>query len=187
VHQKSSTVLELGLKEAKCGARLHYRLAVANKYERRRCRAKTKAIKKQNNNWDLISNSTKKSSFSNTNKTTTMVVLEAAAITAGGVAAYHGGKKAAVESAKKIKHKMKLSKEEKDRKETFDSRKKERSERFANINKYRQDVSQSVKNKSTMPKFNWGNNKAADDAKSRHSARSTTTSASAHSAKWWEK
>ena len=122
------------------------------------------------------------------NNITTMVVLEAAAITAGGVAAYHGGKKAATESAKKIRSKMKLSKEEKDRKETFDSRKKERSERFANINQYRQSVSQSVKNKSTMPSFNWGKNKA-DDAKARHSGRATTSSAtsSANSAKWWEK
>jgi hypothetical protein len=115
-----------------------------------------------------------------------MVVLEAAAITAGGVAAYHGGKKAITESAKKIKHKMKLSKEEKDRKETFDSRKKERNERFASIKQYRESVSQSVKNKSTMPKFDWGSNKAADDAKARHNTRSTTTSANTHSAKWWE-
>lgn len=118
-----------------------------------------------------------------------MVVLTAAAITAGGVAAYHGGKKAATESAKKVKSKMKLSKDEKDRKETFDSRKKERSERFANINQYRQSVSQSVKNKSTLPSFNFGNNKAANDAKARHNSRSATASAttSAHSAKWWEK
>jgi Flp pilus assembly protein TadB len=116
-----------------------------------------------------------------------MVVLAAAAITAGGVAAYHGGKKAASETARKIKHKMKLSNEEKDRKETFDSRKKERSERFANINQYRQGVSQSVKSKKSTPTFNWGSDKTADDAKARHSTRSTTTSASAHSAKWWEK
>jgi hypothetical protein len=117
-----------------------------------------------------------------------MVVLEAAAITAGGVAAYHGGKKAATESAKKIRSKMKLSREEKDRKETFDSRKKERSERFANINQYRQSVSQSMKSKSTMPSFNWGKNKG-DDAKTRHSARdiSTSSTTNAHSAKWWEK
>ena len=118
-----------------------------------------------------------------------MVVLASAAITAGGVAAYHGGKKAATESAKTIKHKMKLSKDEKDRKETFDSRKKERSERFANINQYRTSVSESVKSKSAMPSFNWGKNKAANDAKARHSTRSVTTSAttSANSAKWWEK
>lgn len=118
-----------------------------------------------------------------------MVVLEAAAITAGGVAAYHGGKKAVTESAKRIKHSMKLSKEEKDRKETFDSRKKERSERFANINQYRQKVSQSFKSDSTVPKFNWGGNKAADDANARHNVRSTSTSTtgSSSSAKWWEK
>mmetsp|Transcript_29530 Transcript_29530/g.46374 ORF Transcript_29530/g.46374 Transcript_29530/m.46374 type:complete len:119 (+) Transcript_29530:40-396(+) len=118
-----------------------------------------------------------------------MVILTAAAITAGGVAAYHGGKKAATESTKKIKRTMKLSKEEKDRKESFDSRKKERSERFANINQYRQGVNQSMKSKSTMPSFNFGKNKEANDAKARHSSRSVTTSAtaSAHSAKWWEK
>ncbi len=115
-----------------------------------------------------------------------MVVLEAAAITAGGVAAYHGGKKAATESAKKIRSKMKLSREEKDRKETFDSRKKERSERFANINQYRQSVSQSMKSKSTIPSFNWGKNNKADDAKTRHSARDVSNT-NAHSAKWWEK
>ncbi len=118
-----------------------------------------------------------------------MVVLTAAAITAGGVAAYHGGKKAATESAKKIKSTMKLSRDEKDRKQTFDSRKKERSERFANINQYRQSVGQSVKNKSTIPSFNFGKNKAGDDAKARHSSRSVATSGttSAHSANWWEK
>ena len=113
-----------------------------------------------------------------------MVVLEAAAITAGGVAAYQGGKKAATESAKKIKHKLKLNKEENDRRQTFVERKKERSERFANINQYRESVSKSVKINTTMPKFNWGKNKA--DAKARHSSR-TSTSSNAHSLKWWEK
>ena len=71
-----------------------------------------------------------------------MVVLEAAAITAGGVAAYQGGKKAATESAKKIRQKLKLNKEENERRQTFVDRKKERSERFANINQYRESVIQ---------------------------------------------
>ena len=121
-----------------------------------------------------------------------MVVLEAAAITAGGVAAYHGGKKAATATAKNIKQKLKLNKEEKERKETFDSRKKERSERFANINQYRKNVSSSQSGKSMVPNFNWGSNKDADDAKARHNTRSnvassTNNTSSAHSAKWWEK
>ena len=123
-----------------------------------------------------------------------MVVLEAAAITAGGVAAYHGGKKAATATAKNIKQKLKLNKEEKDRKETFDTRKKERSERFANINSYRESVSKS----SRVPNFNsrGNNNKGADDAKARHNNRSTASSSSTktahahasstHSAKWWK-
>ena len=121
-----------------------------------------------------------------------MVVLEAAAITAGGVAAYHGGKKAATATAKNIKQKLKLNKEEKDRKETFDTRKKERSERFANINSYRESVSKS----SRVPNFNWGSNNkgAGDDAKARHNHRSTASSSSTntahasstHSAKWWK-
>ena len=120
-----------------------------------------------------------------------MVVLEAAAITAGGVAAYHGGKKAATATAKNIKQKLKLNKEEKDRKETFDTRKKERSERFANINSYRESVS----NSSRVPNFNWGNNnKGADVVKARHNNRSTASSSSTntarasstHSAKWWK-
>lgn len=112
-----------------------------------------------------------------------MVVLEAAAITAGGVAAYHGGKKAATATAKNIKQKLKLNKEEKDRKETFDTRKKERSERFANINSYRESVSKS----SRVPNFNWGNN-ARHNNRSAASSSSTNTAhaSSTHSAKWWK-
>lgn len=107
-----------------------------------------------------------------------MVVLEAAAITAGGVAAYHGGKKAATATAKNIKQKLKLNKEEKDRKETFDTRKKERSERFANINSYRESVSKS----SRVPNFNWGNNNNAASSSSTNTAHASST----HSAKWWK-
>lgn len=85
-----------------------------------------------------------------------MVVLEAAAITAGSIAAYKGGKAAVTESAKKLKTKMKLSNQEKDRKETFNSRKTERSERFAQINQYRESM-KDMHNKESgvLPSFNW--------------------------------
>ncbi|EED95408.1 predicted protein [Thalassiosira pseudonana CCMP1335] len=84
-----------------------------------------------------------------------MVVLEAAAITAGSIAAYKGGKAAVTESAKKIKTKMKLSNQEKDRKETFNSRKTERSERFAQINQYRESMKDMHKESGVLPSFNW--------------------------------
>lgn len=98
-----------------------------------------------------------------------MVVLEAAAITAGSIAAYKGGKAAVTESAKKIKTKMKLSNQEKDRKETFNSRKTERSERFAQINQYRESM-KDMHNKESgvLPSFNW--------AKQEKSPATTTSS-----------
>ena len=95
------------------------------------------------------------------------------------IVAVAADKKAATATAKNIKQKLKLNKEEKDRKETFDTRKKERSERFANINSYRESVSKS----SRVPNFNWGNNKkGADDAKARHNNRSTASSSSTNTA-----
>ena len=108
-----------------------------------------------------------------------MVVLEAAAITAGGVAAYKGGKAAVTASAKSIKTKMKLSNQEKERKETYDSRKEERKERFASVNQYRnsrKDV------KAPVPSFNW---KKSDKPKSTSSATNYSTKSSSGS--WWEK
>ena len=65
-----------------------------------------------------------------------MVVLEAAAITAGGLAAYKGGKAATMATAKSIKTKLKLGKQENERKETYTSRKTERKERFSKVNEY---------------------------------------------------
>jgi hypothetical protein len=97
-----------------------------------------------------------------------MVVLEAAAITAGSIAAYKGGKAAVTESAKKIKTKMKLSNQEKDRKETFNSRKTERSERFAQINQYRESMKDMHKESGVLPSFNW--------AKKEKSPATTTSS-----------
>ena len=97
-----------------------------------------------------------------------MVILEAAAITAGGIAAFKGGKAAVKETTKKVKTKLKLSNQEKDRKETYDSRKQERKERFSQINQYR-DSFKKADSKSegvTLPSFNWGKSADASGLKS---------------------
>mmetsp|Transcript_3757 Transcript_3757/g.9586 ORF Transcript_3757/g.9586 Transcript_3757/m.9586 type:complete len:116 (-) Transcript_3757:698-1045(-) len=115
-----------------------------------------------------------------------MVILEAAAITAGGVAAYKGGKAAAVATAKNVKTKLKLSNQEKERKETSDSRKQERKERFSKINEYRnslKDVNGNKKGGVAVPSFNW----KSDNSKSSSSASSSAYSPKPSSGNWWEK
>ena len=115
-----------------------------------------------------------------TNNKRTMVVLEAAAITAGGVAAYKGGKAAVTASAKSIKTKLKLSNQEKDRKETLDSRKQDRKERFSQISAYRNSVKDVNGGKSSgvnAPSFNWKSDKSKTS-----SSRTATKSGG-----WWEK
>ncbi|KAL7531718.1 hypothetical protein ACHAXR_007379 [Thalassiosira sp. AJA248-18] len=117
-----------------------------------------------------------------------MVVLEAAAITAGGVAAYKGGKAAATATAKSVKTKLKLSNQEKDRKETYDSRKQERKERFSKINDYRtslKDVNGSNKRGGGLvPNFNWKQDKSSSTSRT---ASSATYSTQSSSGSWWEK
>ena len=138
-----------------------------------------------------------------------MVVLEAAAITAGGVAAYKGGKAATMATAKSIKTKLKLSGQEKERKETYDNRKQERKERFSKVNEYRNSL-RDVNNSSgrgsgggvSVPSFNWKSdksksNRAASSSLSTSSSTRSTTRAysssnypiksSSGSNNWWEK
>ena len=69
-----------------------------------------------------------------------MVILEAVAVTAGSVAAYKGGKAAVVAPAKSGKNNMKLSSQEKERKETYNLQKEEQKERFSKINEYRSSL-----------------------------------------------
>ena len=134
-----------------------------------------------------------------------MVVLEAAAITAGGVAAYKGGKAAATSTAKSIKTKLKLSNQEKDRKEIMSSRKEERRERFAKVNEYRtsmRDVNGGSERGPLAPSFNWkkdtkqtsSSRMATSSAATRasrsataSSSRTSSTAGSKFSGKWWEK
>lgn len=112
-----------------------------------------------------------------------MVVLEAAAITAGGIAAYKGGKAAITSTAKTVKTKMKLSGQEKERKEIHDSRKQERKERFSKVNEYRTSLKNLDGNRKegvTLPSFNWqpeGAKKSARGAASSksYSSRSSST------------
>ena len=139
-----------------------------------------------------------------------MVVLEAAAITAGGVAAYKGGKAATMATAKSIKTKLKLSGQEKERKETYVNRKQERKERFSKVNEYRNSL-RDVNNNSgrssgggvSVPSFNWKSDKsksnrtASSSLSTSSSTRSNTTRAnsssnystktSSGSNNWWEK
>lgn len=128
-----------------------------------------------------------------------MVVLEAAAITAGGVAAFKGGKAASLATAKNIKAKLKLKEYEKDRKETIDSRKTERKERFAQINEYRNSIksrggSSSGSGGISVPSFNW-KSKNSDIAAKYSSSKSTSnanstkssSSGSSSSNNWWDK
>eukprot|EP00581_Thalassiosira_minuscula_P017648 CAMPEP_0183717996 /NCGR_PEP_ID=MMETSP0737-20130205/11382_1 /TAXON_ID=385413 /ORGANISM="Thalassiosira miniscula, Strain CCMP1093" /LENGTH=127 /DNA_ID=CAMNT_0025947475 /DNA_START=300 /DNA_END=680 /DNA_ORIENTATION=+ len=127
-----------------------------------------------------------------------MVVLEAAAITAGGVAAYKGGKAAVVATTKSVKKNMKLSSQEKDRKETYDSRKSERKERFAKINEYRSSLKDVNGGKSrgagmAVPGFNWNKDKNATTTSSSRVAYSSTSrkyatnnsSSKSSSGNWW--
>lgn len=85
-----------------------------------------------------------------------MVVIEAAAITAGSIAAYKGGKAAATATAKSIKTKIHSHKQEKARTKTFNSRKEERSERFAKINQYRESMKDVNKREGVLKSFQWG-------------------------------
>ncbi|KAL7525292.1 hypothetical protein ACHAWF_001293 [Thalassiosira exigua] len=117
-----------------------------------------------------------------------MVVLEAAVITAGGVAAYKGGKAAAEATAKSVKSKMKLSGQEKERKETFTTRKQERKERFSQINAYRTSLKDVDGNKGggvTIPSFNWKSDSSKSASKAPHASRSH--SAQSSSSSWWGK
>ena len=137
-----------------------------------------------------------------------MVVLEAAAITAGGVAAYKGGKAATMATAKSIKTKLKLSGQEKERKETYDNRKQERKERFSKVNEYRNSIRDVNSGRSSgggvsVPSFNWKSDKsksnrtASSSLSTSSSTRSNTTRAnlssnystksSSGSNNWWEK
>ena len=118
-----------------------------------------------------------------------MVVLEAAAITAGGVAAYKGGKAAVSATAKKIKTSTKLKSQEKDRKETYDSRKQERKERFAQINQYRNSVKDvnGKKEGMAMPSFNWKSEKPKSSSAGAASTSRSNASKSSSGSNWWEK
>ena len=113
-----------------------------------------------------------------------MVVIEAAAITAGSVAAYHGGKKAISESVKKIRRQTSYKEKKKDRDDVIASRKEQRRERMADVNKYRESFRRSMSNRkegATLPQFNW---------KKKDSKRSSSTSgrsSSVSSQNWWEK
>jgi len=131
-----------------------------------------------------------------------MVVLEAAAITAGGVAAYKGGKAATMATAKSIKTKLKLGKQENERKETFTSRKTERKERFSKVNEYRNSL-KNVNNSREggggvpVPSFNWKSDKsknsssASSFSSTNRGANSSTYSKSgssrSNSSNWWDK
>lgn len=118
-----------------------------------------------------------------------MVVLEAAAITAGGVAAYKGGKAAASATVKSVKKNMKLSKAEKERKDTFNSRKEERKDRFSKINAYRsslRDVNGNLmgnkREGAPMSSFNWGKSDKKDGATPSRSRGASSSSARSFSA-----
>lgn len=95
-----------------------------------------------------------------------MVVVEAAAITACGVAAYKGGKEATIATIKSIKTKLRLNTKEQSNKETFEQRKKDRQERFAKVNEYRNSITTKngvggVSGGGLAPSFDWksdGNN-----------------------------
>mmetsp|Transcript_20232 Transcript_20232/g.47552 ORF Transcript_20232/g.47552 Transcript_20232/m.47552 type:complete len:116 (+) Transcript_20232:414-761(+) len=114
-----------------------------------------------------------------------MVVIEAAAITAGSVAAYHGGKKAVSESAKKFRRMTSFKEKKKDRDDVIASRKEQRRERMADVNKYRESFKRSMSSRTegaTLPQFNW--KKDASNARSNSSYSGRSSSAS--SQKWWE-
>mmetsp|Transcript_20555 Transcript_20555/g.43164 ORF Transcript_20555/g.43164 Transcript_20555/m.43164 type:complete len:123 (-) Transcript_20555:277-645(-) len=122
-----------------------------------------------------------------------MVVLEAAAITAGGVAAFKGGQVAVRETSKKIKAKLKLSSQEKQRKETYNSRKEERKERFAQINQYRETMKKADSKTEgvLLPKFDWGKSEEGRGARGQadsNGSRSITVprkQGSSSSSKFW--
>ena len=130
-----------------------------------------------------------------------MVVLEAAAITAGGVAAYKGGKAATMATAKSIKTKLKLGSQEKERKETYTSRKTERKERFSKVNEYRNSLKNVNDSREggggvPVPSFNWKSDKsknsssASSFSSTNREANSSTTyskSGSSRSNNWWDK
>jgi len=130
-----------------------------------------------------------------------MVVLEAAAITAGGVAAYKGGKAATMATAKSIKTKLKLGKQENERKESFTSRKTERKERFSKVNEYRNSLKNVNNSRESgggvpVPSFNWKSDKsknsssASSFSSTNRGANSSTTyskSGSSRSNNWWDK
>ncbi|KAL3809113.1 hypothetical protein ACHAXA_003022 [Cyclostephanos tholiformis] len=87
-----------------------------------------------------------------------MVVLEAAAITAGSVAAYKGGKAAVAATAKTIKSKLSLNQRERTRDKIYQSRKEERTERFAKVNEYRESVTGKIGGEggsTTAGGFSW--------------------------------
>ena len=133
-----------------------------------------------------------------------MVVLEAAAITAGGVAAYKGGKAATMATVKSIKTKLKLGKQENERKETFTSRKTERKERFSKVNEYRNSL-KNVNNSREggggvpVPSFNWKSDKSKNSTSAssfssniNRGARDSSTysksgSSRNNSSNWWDK
>ena len=82
-----------------------------------------------------------------------MVIIEAAAITAAGVAAYKGGKEATIATIKTVKTKLKLSNKEQANREVCDQRKRERKERFAKVNEYRNSVRDQ--GRGVVPQFDW--------------------------------
>ena len=107
-----------------------------------------------------------------------MVVIEAAAITAGSIAAYKGGKAAATATAKSIKTKMHSHKQEKARTETFNSRKEERSERFAKINQYRESMKDVNKREGVLKSFKWGSKNEEGSSRGAGSASARSSLAS---------
>ena len=88
-----------------------------------------------------------------------MVVVEAAAITACGVAAYKGGKEATIATIKSVKTKLKLSTKDQTNREVCEQRKKERRERFAKVNEYRNSITARNNDNGVggelVSSFNW--------------------------------
>lgn len=112
----------------------------------------------------------------------TMVVIEAAAITAGSIAAYKGGKAAATATAKSIKTKIHNHKQEKARTDTFNSRKEERSERFAKINQYRESMKDSKKRENVLKNFQWGSKSEGGSNRGVSSVQTTSLRSSGNKA-----
>ena len=102
-----------------------------------------------------------------------MVVVEAAAITACGVAAYKGGKEATIATIKSVKAKLKLTTKEQTNREVCEQRKKERRERFAKVNEYRNSITARKDDNGGRggesgfrPSFNWKSDSGSDPKKS---------------------